>query len=92
MRRLAQYAAAGAYQGLVIRADHAAEALMGFFTKHEDGASDVLPLEGLSKRRVRALGLAIGARGDLVMKVPTADLESLAPEARRARPSVCATT
>nr|WP_145548301.1 ammonia-dependent NAD(+) synthetase [Variovorax boronicumulans] len=78
-RMVAQYAAAGAYDGLVIGTDHAAEALMGFFTKHGDGAADVLPLAGLSKRRVRALGLALGAPAELVMKVPTADLESLAP-------------
>lgn len=79
MRMVAQYAAAGACDGLVIGTDHAAEALMGFFTKHGDGAADVLPLAGLSKQRVRALGLALGAPADLVAKVPTADLESLAP-------------
>ena len=78
-RMVAQYAVAGASDGLVIGTDHAAEALMGFFTKHGDGAADVLPLAGLSKRRVRALGLALGAPVELVMKVPTADLESLAP-------------
>lgn len=78
-RMAAQYAAAGACDGLVIGTDQAAEALMGFFTKHGDGAADVLPLAGLSKRRVRALGLALGAPRELVMKVPTADLESLAP-------------
>lgn len=78
-RMVAQYAAAGSYHGLVIGTDHAAEALMGFFTKHGDGAADVLPLAGLSKRRVRALGLAMGAPHELVMKVPTADLESLTP-------------
>lgn len=79
MRMVAQYAAAGAAAGLVIGTDHAAEALMGFFTKHGDGAADVLPLAGLSKRRVRALGLALGAPADLVNKVPTADLETLRP-------------
>ncbi|RYF83774.1 MAG: ammonia-dependent NAD(+) synthetase [Comamonadaceae bacterium] len=79
MRMIAQYAIAGASAGLVIGTDHAAEALMGFFTKHGDGAADILPLAGLSKRRVRAVGLALGAPSDLVMKVPTADLESLAP-------------
>ncbi|WP_225781548.1 ammonia-dependent NAD(+) synthetase [Xenophilus sp. Marseille-Q4582] len=79
LRMVAQYAIAGAAQGLVIGTDHAAEALMGFFTKHGDGAADILPLAGLSKRRVRALGLEMGAPGDLVMKTPTADLESLSP-------------
>jgi NAD+ synthase len=80
MRMVAQYAVAGATAGLVIGTDHAAEALMGFFTKHGDGAADILPLAGLSKRRVRALGFALGAPADLVNKVPTADLESLAPQ------------
>jgi len=79
MRMVAQYAVAGATGGLVIGTDHAAEALMGFFTKHGDGAADILPLAGLSKRRVRALGFALGAPADLVNKVPTADLETLAP-------------
>lgn len=79
VRMVAQYAAAGALGGLVIGTDQAAEALMGFFTKHGDGAADVLPLAGLSKRQVRALGAALGAPPELVMKVPTADLESLSP-------------
>jgi NAD+ synthase len=54
-RMIAQFALAGANRGLVIGTDHAAEALMGFFTKFGDGAADVLPLSGLNKRRVRAL-------------------------------------
>lgn len=78
-RMVAQYAIAGAYDGLVIGTDQAAEALMGFFTKYGDGAADVTPLTGLSKRRVRAMARALGAPEELVMKVPTADLESLAP-------------
>ncbi|MFC4275119.1 ammonia-dependent NAD(+) synthetase [Achromobacter aloeverae] len=78
-RMIAQYAIAGARNGLVVGTDHAAEALMGFFTKHGDGAADVVPLNGLTKRRVRALGDALGAPQDLVMKVPTADLETLRP-------------
>ena len=78
-RMIAQYAIAGGCDGLVIGTDHAAEALMGFFTKFGDGAADVTPLAGLNKRRVRAMARALGAPEDLVMKVPTADLESLAP-------------
>jgi NAD+ synthase len=42
-RMIAQYAIAGARQGVVIGTDHAAESLMGFFTKYGDGAADVLP-------------------------------------------------
>jgi NAD+ synthase len=78
-RMIAQYALAGANRGLVIGTDHAAEAVMGFFTKFGDGAADILPLAGLNKRRVRALAQHMGAPVQLVAKVPTADLENLAP-------------
>jgi len=79
-RMIAQYALAGADNALVIGTDHAAEALMGFFTKFGDGAADVVPLSGLTKRRVRAVAQALGAPDSLVQKVPTADLESLSPQ------------
>lgn len=79
-RMIAQYAVAGAYQGLVIGTDHAAEALMGFYTKFGDGAADIIPLSGLNKRRVRALASHMGAPDPLVYKIPTADLESLTPQ------------
>ena len=78
-RMVAQYALAGGLRGLVIGTDHAAEALMGFFTKFGDGAADILPLAGLNKRRVRAIAKHLGAPDNLVQKVPTADLESDAP-------------
>lgn len=78
-RMIAQYAVAGARRGLVIGTDHAAEALMGFYTKFGDGACDLTPLHGLNKRRVRAVAEWLGAPDDLVHKVPTADLESLSP-------------
>ena len=78
-RMIAQFAVAGATDGLVIGTDQAAEALMGFFTKFGDGACDLTPLTGLSKRRVRAVAASFGAEESLVFKVPTADLESLAP-------------
>ncbi|WP_263226467.1 ammonia-dependent NAD(+) synthetase [Pseudomonas alabamensis] len=79
MRMVAQYTIAGACQGLVIGTDHAAEAVMGFFTKFGDGACDLAPLSGLVKQQVRAIARAMGAPENLVEKVPTADLEDLAP-------------
>ncbi|GII28639.1 hypothetical protein Pmi06nite_20810 [Planotetraspora mira] len=88
-RMIAQYAVAGALGGLVVGTDHAAEAVTGFFTKHGDGAADVVPLAGLTKRRVRAIAHTLGMPGTLIHKTPTADLESLRPgrpderEARR---------
>ncbi|GIH19542.1 ammonia-dependent NAD(+) synthetase [Rugosimonospora africana] len=78
-RMIAQYAVAGATGGLVVGTDHAAEAVTGFFTKHGDGAADLLPLAGLTKRRVRAIADALGTPPALIHKTPTADLESLRP-------------
>ncbi|MBV1947157.1 ammonia-dependent NAD(+) synthetase [Streptomyces sp. BV129] len=78
-RMIAQYAVAGAHNGLVVGTDHAAEAVSGFFTKFGDGAADVVPLTGLTKRRVRAVADALGAPAELVWKTPTADLETLDP-------------
>ncbi|MDQ0585241.1 ammonia-dependent NAD(+) synthetase [Streptomyces rishiriensis] len=78
-RMIAQYAVAGGHHGLVVGTDHAAEAVSGFFTKFGDGAADLVPLSGLTKRRVRAVAEALGAPAELVHKVPTADLETLDP-------------
>lgn len=79
MRMVAQYTIAGATGGLVIGTDHAAEAVMGFFTKFGDGSCDLAPLSGLVKNQVRAIARFFGAPEHLVEKVPTADLEDLAP-------------
>ncbi len=79
-RMIAQYAVASTRTGVVIGTDHAAESLMGFFTKFGDGGADVLPLAGLNKRRVRAVAKALGASDALAYKVPTADLEALRPQ------------
>ncbi|MFY9962248.1 ammonia-dependent NAD(+) synthetase, partial [Pseudomonas sp.] len=75
MRMVAQYTIAGARQGLVIGTDHAAEAVMGFFTKFGDGSCDLAPLSGLVKNQVRDIARSFGAPESLVEKVPTADLE-----------------
>jgi len=79
MRMVAQYTIAGVAGGLVIGTDHAAEAVMGFFTKFGDGACDLAPLSGLVKNQVRAIARSFGAPESLVEKVPTADLEDLSP-------------
>ena len=79
IRMVAQFAIANANNGLVIGTDHAAEAVMGFFTKFGDGACDLAPLSGLVKGQVRAIARQLGAPENLVLKVPTADLEELRP-------------
>lgn len=79
-RMIAQYEIAGYVGGLVLGTDHSAENITGFYTKFGDGACDLAPLFGLSKRQVRELADTLGAPKQLVKKTPTADLEELAPQ------------
>jgi len=79
VRMVSQYHIAGILGGLVLGTDHSAENITGFFTKWGDGACDLAPLFGLSKRQVRMLAETLGAPAVLVEKAPTADLECLAP-------------
>ena len=79
-RMVAQYEIAGYVGGLVLGTDHSAENITGFYTKFGDGACDLAPLFGLSKRQVRQVAAALGAPELLVHKTPTADLEELAPQ------------
>ena len=74
IRMVTQYALAGHDRMLVIGTDHAAEAVTGFYTKFGDGAADLLPLSGLTKRQGKALLRELGAPDRLWLKVPTADL------------------
>jgi NAD+ synthase len=78
-RMVSQYHIAGILGGLVLGTDHSAENITGFFTKWGDGACDLAPLFGLSKRQVRMLARHLGAPAILVDKAPTADLEDLEP-------------
>ena len=79
-RMASQYEIAGLVGGLVIGTDHSAENITGFFTKWGDGACDLAPLFGLSKRQVRQVAAFLGAPQILVEKTPTADLECLTPQ------------
>jgi NAD+ synthase len=79
-RMAIQYDIAGLTNGLVLGTDHSAENITGFYTKYGDGACDLAPLFGLSKRQVRALATHLGAPEKVITKAPTADLESLNPQ------------
>lgn len=79
-RMVAQYEIAGYVGGLVLGTDHSAENITGFYTKFGDGACDLAPLFGLSKRQVREVAATLGAPALLVKKTPTADLEELDPQ------------
>jgi len=74
LRAVTQYAYAGQYNLLVVGTDHAAEAVTGFFTKFGDGAADILPLSGLTKRQGKEMLRELGAPEQLYLKAPTADL------------------
>lgn len=74
IRMVVQYALAGDQNLLVVGSDHAAEAVTGFYTKFGDGAADVMPLSGLTKRQGAKLLEYLGAPDSLWKKIPTADL------------------
>ncbi|WP_428036002.1 ammonia-dependent NAD(+) synthetase [Amphritea sp.] len=80
IRMAIQYEIAGLLGGLVLGTDHSAENITGFYTKYGDGACDLAPLFGLSKRQVRAVAAALGAPEQLIHKTPTADLECDTPQ------------
>jgi len=79
-RMASQYEIAGILGGLVLGTDHSAENITGFYTKFGDGACDLAPLFGLSKRQVRLLARTMGAPESVTVKIPTADLECLSPQ------------
>nr|WP_144929074.1 ammonia-dependent NAD(+) synthetase [Paenibacillus bovis] len=79
-RMKAQYSIAATYNCVVLGTDHAAEALTGFFTKHGDGAADLVPIFRLNKRQGRALLKELNCPEHLYNKVPTADLEDDRPQ------------
>lgn len=74
LRMTCQYALAAEHRLLVIGTDHAAESVNGFFTKFGDGAADILPLAGLTKRQGRAMLELLDVPEQLLTKTPTADL------------------
>ena len=57
-----------------VEADHAAEAVTGFYTKYGDGGADVLPLAGLTKRQGKQILQALQVPEVFTTKAPTADL------------------
>ena len=79
VRMVAQYEVVGLLGGLVLGTDHSAENVTGFYTKYGDGACDLVPLFGLNKRQVRQVARQLGAPEQIITKIPTADLETLAP-------------
>lgn len=78
-RMKVQYDIASHYQCLVVGTDHSAEAITGFFTKHGDGACDIVPIYGLNKRQGKQILKQLVCPEHLYLKAPTADLEDDKP-------------
>ncbi|MBM7714345.1 ammonia-dependent NAD(+) synthetase [Siminovitchia sp. FSL H7-0308] len=78
-RMKAQYSIAAMHNCVVLGTDHGAEAITGFFTKHGDGAADLVPIFRLNKRQGRMLLKELGCPEHLYNKIPTADLEDARP-------------
>ena len=74
MRMSILYAVAQKERGLVIGTDNADERCVGYFTKHGDGACDILPIARLVKAEVVEAAKIYGVRQDLAERVPTAGL------------------
>ena len=74
MRMSILYAVAQKERGLVIGTDNADERYVGYYTKHGDGACDILPIAHLVKSEVVEASKIYGIRTSLAERVPTAGL------------------
>ena len=74
MRMAILYAVAQKERGLVMGTDNADERYVGYYTKHGDGACDVLPIAHLVKSEVVEASKIYGIRTSLAERVPTAGL------------------
>ncbi|WP_309492335.1 NAD+ synthase [Candidatus Hecatella orcuttiae] len=74
MRMLVLYYFANRLQGVVLGTGNRSEILTGYFTKHGDGASDVLPLGGLYKTQVYQLAAYLDIPPQILRKTPSPGL------------------
>lgn len=74
LRMLVLYYLANQLKYLVIGASNRSELAIGYFTKHGDGAVDILPLGNLVKGRVRELARFLGIPEVIIDKPPSAGL------------------
>jgi len=74
VRMLYLYLAANTESRIVLGTSNRTELLLGYFTKHGDGAADYLPIASLYKTQVRQLAAHIGVPEKIILKKPTAGL------------------
>jgi len=74
LRMLVLYYFANKLNYLVCGTGNKSEISLGYFTKHGDGAADILPIGDLLKKEVRELAEELGIPGRIITKPPTAGL------------------
>ena len=74
LRMLTLYYFANAQNYIVVGTSNRSELTVGYFTKWGDGAADILPIAGLTKRQVRALAVHLGVPKPVIEKAPSAGL------------------
>jgi NAD+ synthase len=76
LRSIFLYNLAARRRALVLGTGDRSELLLGYFTKHGDGACDLLPLGSLYKTDVQKLAKAIGVPQQIIAKPPSPSLWS----------------
>lgn len=74
LRMLVLYYFANKLNYLVCGTGNKSEIIIGYFTKHGDGATDILPIGDLLKRDVRKLAKQLSIPARIITKPPTAGL------------------
>jgi len=74
LRMIVLYFFANCNNYLVAGTSNKTELKFGYFTKHGDGAADILPIAGLRKTSVRKLAETIGIPRKIIQKPPSAGL------------------
>lgn len=74
MRMNLLYAHARYRNALVVGTSDLSEIILGFFTKHGDGAADILPIASLYKTEVRQIAWNLGISHDIIGKPSSPNL------------------
>jgi len=74
LRMVTLYYFANRLSYLVVGASNRSELSVGYFTKHGDGGSDLMPLGNLVKSQVRDLARYLDIPREIIDKPPSADL------------------
>lgn len=74
MRMICLYDLAKKHKALVVGTENRTEYLLGYFTRHGDGGSDIEPIQHLYKTQIYDLAKALNVPKEIVQKKPTAGL------------------